>query len=145
MRPKDRIELSGPNGSGKSTLVRHIIGSQALTADQLIYLPQEVSAEDSARIIRELASPSLSPGEVRKVLLAIGISRVPHFTVMFEPTNQRDLPSIECLAAALSACEFGLLLVSHDTAFIEGHSDTRWEIADLPEGSARMRILPGKT
>lgn len=171
MRPRDRIGLSGANGSGKSTLVRYLVGALALPADRLIYLPQEVSEEESARVTGELgsladadlgramtvvnllgsdpdrilASPSLSPGEIRKVLLAIGISRVPHLIVMDEPTNHLDLPSIECLTSALSACECGLFLVSHDSGFLEGLSHIRWEITRQSGDSTRLRILAAHT
>jgi ATPase subunit of ABC transporter with duplicated ATPase domains len=170
MRPRDRIGLSGPNGCGKSTFVRYLVGALALPQDRLIYLPQEVSAEDSARITenlgslpdselgramtvvkllgsdpdRILASASLSPGEVRKVFLAIGISRVPHLIVMDEPTNHLDVPSIECLTSALAACECGLLLVSHDIRFLERLSETRWEITEKHDGLTEMRVQLGK-
>ena len=51
---------------------------------------------------RPLESIVPSPGEIRKVLLAIGIAKVPHLTVMDEPTNHLDLPSIERLETALA-------------------------------------------
>ncbi len=34
------------NGSGKSTLVRHIVEAVQLPAQRLIYLPQEISADE---------------------------------------------------------------------------------------------------
>ena len=85
-----------------------------------------------------------SAGEVRKIALALGISRSPHLIIMDEPTNHLDLPSIECLENALEACSCGLLLVSHDLRFLRRLTRTRWEItADeaAPAGTQmRLRI-----
>ena len=52
---------------------------------------------------RLLASAAPSPGEVRKLLLAEGLARQPWAVVLDEPTNHLDLPTVERLAAALSA------------------------------------------
>jgi ATPase subunit of ABC transporter with duplicated ATPase domains len=154
MQPADRIALTGPNGSGKSTLLRWIVERLALDPGRVIYMPQEIDAGQSRRIVEELsgmagaklgrvltvvnllgssperilASASLSPGETRKVLLAEGIARVPHLIVMDEPTNHLDLPSIECLTDALGACRCGLLLASHDERFLSALTSTRWSI-----------------
>ena len=73
-----------------------------------------------------------SPGEVRKLMLALGVARNPHLIVMDEPTNHLDLPSIECLEEALDACVCGLLLVSHDLYFLRRLCGTQWRIN--PEG-----------
>ena len=75
-----------------------------------------------------LASRQPSPGEIRKLLLAIGMSRSPQIIVMDEPTNHLDLPSIEALENALSDCPCALLLVSHDRRFIEGVGAQPWSI-----------------
>ena len=77
---------------------------------------------------RLLESGQLSPGEVRKLILALGLAREPHLIVMDEPTNHLDLPSIECLERALSACRCALLLVSHDAPFLERLTTTRWDL-----------------
>jgi hypothetical protein len=42
---------------------------------------------------RLLESTEPSPGEVRKILLAMGITHEPNLIVMDEPTNHMDLPS----------------------------------------------------
>ena len=82
---------------------------------------------------RLLESAEASPGEIRKILLAIGIARMPHLIVMDEPTNHLDLPSIECLEEALAECPCGLWLVSHDERFLERLTRTRWRIGDHAE------------
>ncbi len=166
MQPTDRIALTGPNGTGKSTLIRHILKSIHLTAEHLTYIPQEINKEASKGIMeqirrlpkdklgrmmavvsrlgsrpeRALESVETSPGETRKVLLAIGIAHVPHLIIMDEPTNHLDLPSIECLEEALLDCPCGMLLVSHDRRFLNRLTEKRWHISD-EEGSHGNYVL----
>lgn len=130
MRPGDRVALTGANGTGKSTLVRRILGAAGLPAGRLTYMPQEIDLGSSREILAEvrrqpseilgqtmtvvsrlgsrpaglLASVEPSPGELRKLLLALGIALKPHLIVLDEPTNHLDLPSIECLEEALADC-----------------------------------------
>ncbi|MBN1214556.1 MAG: ABC transporter ATP-binding protein, partial [Candidatus Lokiarchaeota archaeon] len=77
---------------------------------------------------RLLESTEPSPGEFRKLLLALGMTYQPHIIIMDEPTNHLDLPSIECLEQALSDCPCCLVLVSHDRYFLEKLTEQRWEI-----------------
>jgi len=157
LQPSDRVALVGPNGSGKSTLIRHLLERIDLPPDRFIYIPQEISAEASAAALdvvrgarredlgsimawvarlgsepdRLLASELPSPGEVRKLILARHLAMNPHLIVMDEPTNHMDLPSIECVEAALAEFPGGLLLVSHDEVFLDALTTTRWEIVPL--------------
>jgi macrolide transport system ATP-binding/permease protein len=154
MRRDERIAVTGPNGSGKSTLVRRILGNLDLPIDRTVYLPQEVEAERGAEAIEQarrlpaallgdvmsyvsrlgsdperlLQTRQPSPGEVRKLMLALGVSRKPYLIALDEPTNHLDLPSIECLEEALDASVCGLLLVSHDAYFLRRLCRTRWEV-----------------
>lgn len=154
MRPADRVAITGPNGAGKSTLVRRILRDVNVPPEKVIAMPQEIDAVAAARILddaRRLPSAQLghvmnvvsrlgsrpqrllesrhpSPGEIRKLLLALGMARAPHFIVMDEPTNHLDLPSIEALEEALDACPCGLLLVSHDARFLERLTRVFWRI-----------------
>jgi len=155
IRPTDRIALTGANGTGKSTLIRFILRHVNLPPERIISVPQEITAEESADIIRQvtalnedergrvmtsvsrlgsrparlLESELPSPGETRKLLLALGVDRGPHFIVMDEPTNHLDLPSIECLEDALASCPCALLLVSHDRRFLSRLASREWAIA----------------
>jgi len=154
MQPADRVALTGPNGGGKSTLLRALVESLTLPEERVTYVPQEITAARSQQVLgqarelppaergklmtvvsclgsdpgRLLESELPSPGEVRKLLLAFGIARVPHFIVMDEPTNHLDLPSIECLEQALADCPCGLLLVSHDERFLRKLTERRWQV-----------------
>lgn len=166
MKRTDRIALTGPNGAGKSTLIRHITGLVNVEPDRLLSLPQEVDTASSHQILSEVralpgsqlgqamivvsrlgSEPSRvletdepSPGEIRKILLAMGIAREPHLIIMDEPTNHLDLPSIECLESALLDCPCGLLLVSHDMRFLGALTSRRWHIAEEPGTPGRFSL-----
>jgi ATPase subunit of ABC transporter with duplicated ATPase domains len=165
MAPSDRIGVTGPNGSGKSTLIRHIVGEHTLPGERVTYLPQEVSASESRRIIEEaralprrqlgtamtaisrlgsrperlLETDLPSPGEVRKLLIALGIAREPWLIIMDEPTNHLDLVSIQCLEAALDDCPAGLLLVSHDRRLLDSLTRKSWA---LTCSRGTIRVVP---
>ncbi|HUW84383.1 MAG TPA: ATP-binding cassette domain-containing protein [Phycisphaerae bacterium] len=159
MKPDDRVALVGPNGSGKSTLVRYIVSHLDLPADKVVYMPQEIDRSTARKIItdvrrlpdarlggvmtvidclgsdprRVLTTDQPSPGELRKIMLALGIARRPNLIIMDEPTNHLDLPSIECLENALDQVICGLLLVSHDMRFLRRLTWACWQIVPDPE------------
>jgi macrolide transport system ATP-binding/permease protein len=154
--PEDRIALIGTNGSGKSTLIRHVIETIELPQERIVYIPQEIPAAAEEAFMRELlalpaehlgkimtivsclgsrpprllASALPSPGEMRKLMLAEGLTRSPWLIVMDEPTNHMDLPSIEVLEDALDEVECALLLVSHDRVFLKRLARKFWRIED---------------
>ena len=152
--PEDRIGITGPNGAGKSTLIQKMKENFNVDPAHLTYLPQEISAAQSRAIIGEvrrlpneqkgrlmtivsclgsrpqrlLESATPSPGEIRKLSLALGMVRDPHVIVLDEPTNHMDLPSIECLEQALMNCPCALVLVSHDRHFLDKLVSLHWSI-----------------
>ncbi|MHC4562755.1 MAG: ATP-binding cassette domain-containing protein, partial [Planctomycetota bacterium] len=154
IRPHDRIALVGPNGSGKSTLVEHIVSRLGLPTGRYVYLSQEIDTATARKVIedaRRLPTSRLgevmgivsqlgsepgrlletelpSPGELRKLMLALGMAHRPWLIVMDEPTNHLDLPSIECVESALADCPAALLLVSHDRRFLKALTRTCWRI-----------------
>jgi macrolide transport system ATP-binding/permease protein len=166
MKPDDRVAVTGPNGGGKSTLIRRIVESLDIPPERLTYVPQEIDAKESATILdgarslprdklgfmmtvvsrlgsrphRLLESGEPSPGETRKLLLAIGITREPHLIVMDEPTNHMDLPSIQSLEDALNGCPCGLLLVSHDLQFLRKLTRKRWDITRMIDEPGRFTL-----
>ncbi len=155
IRSKDRIGITGRNGYGKTTLLEYIRSLIELEENKILYLPQEIDISSSIRkveAIKKLPNEKLgkimiiiarlgsrpdrvletikpSPGELRKILLAEGISKNPHLIIMDEPTNHLDLPSVECLEEALLLCSSSLLLVSHDLKFIDNMTNKRWDIS----------------
>jgi ATPase subunit of ABC transporter with duplicated ATPase domains len=145
------IGLAGPNGAGKSTLIRRLVS--LLPSDlSTLYLPQELSSQQARALLGELkaldaaerglvlslvarlnsdpdrilSGEALSPGELRKVMLARGVLRHPQLIIMDEPTNHLDLPSIEALEGVLAGCPCALVLVSHDTSFLQATTSERW-------------------
>jgi ATPase subunit of ABC transporter with duplicated ATPase domains len=164
MSPADRVAIIGPNGAGKSTLVRRILGELRLPAGEAIVMPQEVSAASAAELLdqarhlpadrlgrvmnvvsrlgsrpqRLLESSAPSPGEIRKLLLALGMAQAPRLLVLDEPTNHLDLPSIEALEEALAECPCGLLLVSHDLRFLERLAPVFWRVEIDAQGASTV-------
>jgi len=171
MRPTDRVALTGPNGAGKSTLIRYILQHLNLPPERVLYMPQEIPIGQAADILNEarrlrheklgwvmniisrpgsapqrvLQTDQPSPGEVRKLLLALGIASEAHLIVMDEPTNHLDLPSIQCLEEALLPCPCGLLMVSHDLVFLQKLTQVRWDIRPDPQcpHRAQLQTYPG--
>jgi ATPase subunit of ABC transporter with duplicated ATPase domains len=165
IKPDDRIALTGPNGSGKSTLVRRALACLP-AALPLLYLPQELDAEESRAILDEtlregekprgeilsrfsrlgsdprvlVKSALPSPGEIRKLVIARGIFREPALIIMDEPTNHMDMVSTGLLEAALSEYSGALLLVSHDKSFLSRLTGKEWAIG----GEGRVRITGGR-
>ncbi len=161
----DRIAVVGPNGAGKSTVVRHLLSRLDVEKGKIVYLPQEVDLERSRSLVRQLhvlpeavqgqvltivsalgsrpprllASDEPSPGEARKLLLALGAVHEPFLVVMDEPTNHLDLPAIECLEDALAGCRAALLLVSHDRRFLQRLTRVQWVLQPTTDGS-RLEI-----
>ncbi|HEY9070649.1 MAG TPA: ATP-binding cassette domain-containing protein [Candidatus Ozemobacteraceae bacterium] len=164
--PADRIGISGPNGTGKSCFLRYLVGQLSLPADRVVYLPQEIPIVEGERLIREVRQLNTdelgrvlafvsclgtrperllrgdlpSPGEIRKILLALGVIRRPHLIVMDEPTNHLDLPAVELLEKALRGFPGALVLVSHDVRFLDGLADSRWHFSRESPEKAVLRV-----
>jgi ATPase subunit of ABC transporter with duplicated ATPase domains len=170
--PTDRIGIVGQNGAGKSTLIRHLVKHKAIPENRLVYIPQEIDTDHAHQILyrirqlsktkqgellsyvaclgsnaqRILETERPSPGELRKLKLALGMTRIPYLIVMDEPTNHLDLPSIKALEKALSVCNCALILVSHDLDFLKSLVTTFWQLtpitADESPGFVELQIHP---
>lgn len=154
VRREDRIRISGPNGSGKTTLVRALLKGARVPDSRILYVPQEMGEgeerallkharslppEERGRVMslvaalgvspdRLLASERPSPGEARKLSIALGLGRHAWSLVLDEPTNHMDLPSIERLEEALAEYPGALILISHDQAFARRCTSIVWSV-----------------
>jgi ATPase subunit of ABC transporter with duplicated ATPase domains len=165
VRPGERIGLSGPNGAGKTTVVEALLARSTLSGDLVTYLAQELDMANSGSVLekvrarpredlgrvmalvrrlgsdpaRLLESPEPSPGEMRKLLIALALLQAPCLMVLDEPTNHLDLPSVHCLEEALDAYEGALLLVSHDDRFLGRLVQRKWRILKGGENSMALK------
>jgi ATPase subunit of ABC transporter with duplicated ATPase domains len=151
---EDRIWIEGPNGAGKSTLLRALVADFRLAHDDVLVMPQELSTEQTRAALEQLdaldslargrvlsivaalgvepdrllRSQQPSPGEARKLLLALGFARHARALVLDEPENHLDVPSIERVEAALVDYPGALFLVTHDPRLAEACTVQRWTI-----------------
>jgi ATPase subunit of ABC transporter with duplicated ATPase domains len=79
--------------------------------------PVRTANDRRAPLARRSHARDPSPGEARKLLLALGLDRHAWALVLDEPTNHLDLPTVERLEAALADYPGAILLVTHDDAF----------------------------
>ena len=123
---------------------------------RIAYLPQEPSFDPAMRVASHVAeglSPAapgetsrhriaavlsrltldgdrllsdLSGGEARRASLARALVGDPDILLLDEPTNHLDLPTIEWLERLLGDFPGGILVVSHDRAFLAGISSRTW-------------------
>ncbi len=77
-------------------------------------------------------SGSLSGGEKTKLALAMLMVGRHNLLLLDEPTNNLDPPSRQSVADALSVWKGSMVLVSHDTAFVEELKPTK--VLLMPEG-----------
>ena len=153
------IALTGRNGSGKTLFLdafNEEMGRQGKER-YVLYLPQEFSEEEVQSIISDFNSledderglilsdmyrmgsnPSslfsesftLSPGEMKKLAIALSRRKGKSVLLMDEPTNHLDILSMRILERMLreDGCDMTIILVSHDEAFISACTDTIWRV-----------------
>ena len=150
-------------------MLRKLLNAFNVPPAQITYVPQEIEAAQARAILAEvralpheqlghlmtivsrlgsrphrlLESVEPSPGETRKLLLALGMTYAPQMIVLDEPTNHLDLPSIACLEQALADCPCGLVLVSHDQRFLSALTRQTWQITKAKDAAETfaMQIL----
>lgn len=168
IRRGSKLALTGGNGAGKTLFVRHVISrmEQAGRADEVLYLPQEIP-EDGRRAVlsafraleedergevlstlyrlgsepEHLAGTDgqISPGEMRKLMIALAVQKPLSLLVLDEPTNHMDITSVVALEDALAALDCAMIVISHDKAFLEKIAGTNIvAVRDGDSGELRM-------
>ena len=131
-----RLRIGGPNGAGKSTLLDALASAWDLDPQRLLHLPQEYDEAGRRQVVDALtslpkpergrvlqlvgrlgtdpdvmlASAHPSPGETRKLAMAMGLVREAWCLLLDEPTNHLDLPAVERLKSALASIRARWLL-----------------------------------
>ncbi len=151
VKSSGRVWLRGANGVGKSSLItaalvnpvsRVLFVPQLICRDDVIGSWRELSRDRRQQVMHVAAAllldvnavlddTHMSPGEVRKLALAVGLVNQPELVVLDEPTNDLDMPSIERLERVLSTYDGALVVVSHDIAFVQGLSLSAVRLEDL--------------
>jgi len=109
-----RIAPPGPHVT--ETWLRGLVGMFGLSGDKVF---QEAG--------------SLSGGEKTKLALAMLMVGRHNLLLLDEPTNNLDPPSRQAVADALSGWKGSMVLVSHDTAFVEALKPTK--VLLMPDGT----------
>lgn len=151
---EDRVWLRGPNGAGKTTLLRALAEASRLPPARLFVLPQTfteaevqallaeahtLNAEARGRLGHRLAALGVppervwssarpSPGEARKLALALALHREVWLMLLDEPSNHLDLPSVERLEAALVGVGCAFVLVTHDAQLAHATCRRVWRV-----------------
>ncbi|WP_172135040.1 ATP-binding cassette domain-containing protein [Adlercreutzia sp. ZJ473] len=162
--PADHVVLTGANGTGKSLVVRNVIESVPDSV-KVAYVPQDVSPREREGALRSLRAQAqgqrghvlsivarlnsdpgrlldgndLSPGELRKLMLAEQLVADPSFLVLDEPTNHLDVGSIEALQNMLVGFPGAILLVTHDRQLANAVAQTEWRI-ERSEDAFELRV-----
>lgn len=145
INPESKIALTGQNGTGKTLFIKHLISKleKADRTQEIMYLPQEIPASQEQQILAEfealedaergavlstlyrlgsepenLQQGSVSPGELRKLMISLAVEKPLSLLILDEPTNHMDITSVLALENALASLSCALLVVSHDRAFL---------------------------
>ncbi|MGZ4319621.1 MAG: ATP-binding cassette domain-containing protein, partial [Gaiellaceae bacterium] len=134
--PRDRIGVLGPNGIGKSTLLRLLAGLEQPDSGA-------VSREPGTMVVTYLAqeshAPGLSGGEAARVKLQAILTTDSDVLLLDEPTNDLDFAGLELLERFLARHHGGLVVVSHDRAFLERMN----RIVELEAETRQVREFSG--
>ncbi|MDD6693485.1 MAG: ATP-binding cassette domain-containing protein, partial [Olsenella sp.] len=132
---------------------------------KVAYVPQNVGPEERGRALRRLRGQDqetkgrvlsivarlnsdpdklldgddLSPGELRKLMLAQQLVTNPNLLVLDEPTNHLDMGSIEALQGMLIGFPGAFLLVTHDGQLSEAVTQIGWETR-RGENGTRLQV-----
>src|SRR5215471_7505009 len=134
--PGDRVGLVGPNGVGKTTLLRVLAGLESPETGVVTREPPGLSV---AYLAQEPPAIDLSGGEAARAHLERVLATDADVVLLDEPTNDLDFAGLELLERFVGRHRGGLVVVSHDRAFLE--SMTR--IVEFEAETRRVREYAG--
>lgn len=112
-----RIGVVGPNGIGKSTLLRLLAGLEEPDSGTIKREPPDLSV---AYLAQQLDVAGLSGGEAARRKLEAILTADAEVLLLDEPTNDLDFAALQSLEHFVQKHRGGLVVVSHDRAFMEG-------------------------
>ena len=115
--PSSRVGVVGPNGIGKSTLLRVLAGLEEPDSGTIKREPPDLSV---AYLAQQLDVAGLSGGEAARRKLEAILTADAEVLLLDEPTNDLDFAALESLERFVEKHCGGLVVVSHDRAFMEG-------------------------
>jgi ABC transport system ATP-binding/permease protein len=117
LQPGTRISYlpQEPQPAAGATVAEHVAAGLASSdaADHRVAALLDRLSLDAARPLA-----GLSGGEARRADLARALVGAPDILLLDEPTNHLDLPTILWLEEELSSLPAGILIISHDRAFL---------------------------
>jgi len=116
LSPGERIGLVGPNGIGKSTLLAILAGHLLPDGGEVRREPPGLSI---AHLPQQHERRGLSPGQAARAALEELERLDADVLLLDEPTNSLDEDGLAHLERLVRAHRGGLLVASHDRAFLE--------------------------
>jgi len=134
--PESRIGIVGPNGIGKSTLLRVLAGLEEPDEGAVSREPPGLSV---AYVPQQPEVANRSGGEEARAALEAILGVDADVLLLDEPTNDLDFAGLELLQRTLDRHRGGVVVVSHDRAFLERMT----RIVELEPETRRVREYAG--
>ncbi|UEM02160.1 ATP-binding cassette domain-containing protein [Skermanella rosea] len=118
LQPGARVAYLAQEPSFEGYATVHDFVAEGLPPDDQDSLHRVDAVLDRLALAVDRSPMELSGGEARRAALGRALVSAPDVLLLDEPTNHLDLPTIEWLEGELQSYRGGLLLISHDRAFL---------------------------